>query len=196
MAMAGRAQRASGIERSVVLSLVLLLHLAVIWVLRPHFAPRVQGAPPTTTAIIFSSMPGPQYAAEDIPISFAHPTTGWISPPVIEIVSSENFSSIKSGNLTDHPPRLDPQWTNASPFLPAGLRAEASGIPALIIVVRALVLETGTVAAAEISGSSGFPDIDAFALADVKAKWRFLPAASNGKPMRDWVTVQVLLKPT
>jgi hypothetical protein len=64
MAMPERAHRASGVERSVVLGLVMLLHLAAIWAQRPRIIAPVHGAVPTTTAIIFSSVPGPQFAAE------------------------------------------------------------------------------------------------------------------------------------
>jgi hypothetical protein len=36
--------------------------------------------------------------------------------------------------------------------------------------------------------------LDALALKQVKDSWRFLPALSRGKPVRDWISVEVLLR--
>src|SRR5438552_429460 len=172
MTMPVRAHRASGFERGIALGSVLLLHLAGIWALRPCIIQPLQGAVPAITAIVFSSTPALEAAAENIPINFARPATDSIRPPTIEIASGDNPYDTTPGSLTDLPPRLDPQWANGSSSLPASLRAKAAGIRALIVVVRAFVLETGAVTAAEISASSGFAGVDAFAMAEVKTKWR------------------------
>jgi TonB family protein len=93
------------------------------------------------------------------------------------------------------PPRLDPQTPNVPPELPARLQGRYVAGNAYIVIVRALVLDTGRVGDAEIAASSGFSELDALALAQVREHWHFLPATLNGKAESDWVSVEVMIRP-
>lgn len=133
---------------------------------------------------------------EQLPPNLKAPSTVLVVPPVIEIVDEGTTagSSTRGADASVLPPRPDPQFPNAPPSLPATLGAALAGGRSIIVVVRALVLESGSVGDASISSSSGLAEIDALALRQVKDRWHFLPASSKGKSIRDWILVEVLFK--
>ena len=59
-----------------------------------------------------------------------------------------------------------------------------------VLIFRYLVLENGTVGETQIIGPSGHRTIDDTTTGLVKARWRFLPAMLNGRPIKSWQYVQ------
>lgn len=82
--------------------------------------------------------------------------------------------------FADNPPPIYPERSLAR-------REEGSAL------VRALVSETGSVSAVELSESSGMPALDAAALQAV-SQWRFEPASREGRPVALWIEAPVDFK--
>jgi TonB family protein len=183
------------LRRPLALAFAVLIHVCLILaLLRNADAPAKAGK----GAIIFlipiaasvASPPPPELS-----IQFETPTTITAVAPDIVIGESvpSNAQSSNGKRYDLHlPPRLDPQTPNVAPALPAGARFVAGN--AYIVIVRALVLDNGRVGEAEIGASSGFPELDALAIAQVREHWRFLPGTLNGKAVSDWLSVEVLFK--
>ena len=82
------------------------------------------------------------------------------------------------------PPRVLKQL---DPLYPAAdRRAEHEGT----VVVRVLIGEDGRAQQVEVAGSSGYPGLDAAAVASVK-RWTFAPARNGGGPVAGWASVKV-----
>lgn len=82
------------------------------------------------------------------------------------------------------PPRVLKQL---DPLYPAAdRRAEHEGT----VVVRVLIGEDGRAQQVEVAGSSGYPGLDAAAVASVQ-RWTFAPARNGGGPVAGWASVKV-----
>ncbi len=76
---------------------------------------------------------------------------------------------------------IDPRYRTdfEAPYPPASRRMGEEGT----VVVRVVVGIDGRVVSAVIARSSGFERLDAAALRQALAKWRFVPALSDGRPV-------------
>lgn len=116
-------------------------------------------------------------------------TRGDIAPPEIEIADVASDQ--------DLPPRPDPAHPNVQPST-ASATAMASAhqsARSLIVLLRVLVREDGTIADAVLAGSCGVPALDDLAATFVKAHWKFLPATENGRVIAKWTSLEVLVAP-
>jgi protein TonB len=200
------APRAS-MQRLISLSLVLLLHGAILWALWQHrLIPGPQEA--MTLFVDFIAPPAPEKKPEPPPKAVKpRPVT----PPAPRLVAHTPVvapADYVAPPPPPEPPRIEapaaPPAPPAPPTpLPAGpisLGSELSVAcpertapvyPALsrrlgeegTVVLRVELDETGAVAQARIQTSSGFRRLDEAALAAVKT-WRCQPAQRNGQPVR------------
>jgi TonB family protein len=180
-------------RRFAALALVGLLHVALIAALltRP---PMQREAQAPAFATIFEGRAAHIGARMNTPLRLNEPTAPVVSTPQIDIASSgEAGSAPADGTLVSAtlPPRPDPAAPNPLPTLPPGVVAGAG----VVVLVRALVLEDGRIGDATLAGSCGMAALDAAALDFVKANWRFLPAIADGKPVKDWIAVEVMFRP-
>lgn len=184
-------------RRTVALSLVLLVHLCLISVLElnGNSFPHTTREAFITTLIMSSSLGTATIEAPSLALDT--PAVPFITPPVIEIAShAENSKSGSESPITGAvlPPRPDPQLSNPEPEIRAQFRASVGGGHSVIVIVRALVLESGAIGAVVLESSCGVSALDQSALEQVKQRWHFLPATSGGKTVRDWISVEVMFK--
>jgi TonB family protein len=174
-------------RRSVALALVALLHVGVIAALLAK--PPIPSEPPTPAfATIFEGSAAHIGTRTDTLMRLNEPTAPKVSAPQFDIASSgEAGSAPVDGTLVSAtlPPRPDPSAPNPLPVAPPGT---AGG--AIVVLAKVLVLEDGRIGDATLAGSCGWPKLDAAALDFVKAHWRFLPATADGRPVRDWISVE------
>lgn len=185
-------------RRPTALGFAVLFHACVIQALVRNGDTPAEAARETTISLLRTEAPAAWIAPPQLPIRFARPDAATVDAPKIAIDEPEHSSGSDAdgkGHDMDLPQRLDPQAPNTAPELPAELRERLGSSQVYIVIVRALVLESGAVGDAEIAASSGFSELDALALAQVRDHWRFLPAISNGKAMPDWLSVEVLFRP-
>jgi len=186
------------LRRPVALTLAILVHACVILALMRN-GDRTARAGKETAIFLFpietsvTRSPSPE-----VPIRFEKLSAAALVAPniVVDDPRPGDEGEASSKRVVLHlPPRLDPQTANAAPVLPPGLQGRYAAASAYIVIVRALVLDTGRVGDAEIAASSGFSELDALALAQVREHWHFLPATLNGKAVSDWISVEVLFRP-
>jgi len=116
--------------------------------------------------------------------------------PIIDIQRTQPSEASPSNSTVQTqtlPVRPDPDSPNSQPHYPDRFQV-AGQSRAIIVLAKVLVLEDGTVGDAIVSGSCGISELDAVAIAFVKQYWRFLPALWRGKPVQDWINVEVLFK--
>jgi hypothetical protein len=180
----------------VTLALVLLLHVFVVqlWGL-DGTRHRIEGR----QSLAYALIDGPHLRSatvEDLPLQLQSPARPPAAQPVIEIAVNLDRPEPRlqgSDVETVLPPRPDPASPNLAPVPPRDIAVLAGG-RSVLVVVRALVLESGAIGDAVVAGSCGVAALDALALRQVKDSWHFLPALSRGKPVRDWISVEVLLR--
>jgi len=179
------------------MALVLLLHFGAVSTLvlyRPIFVEHLQ-----QIVMSVSAKDGHLHREPDsnLSIRLIEPVTPLILPPVIEIDSGtdkqQHHSDIRVP-ISEQEPRVDPQFPNLGPDLPAKFQQSGGSHYRIVVVVRALVLENGTIGDASVASSCGIIELDALALSYMKAHWHFLPATTSGKAVRDWVSVEVLFR--
>lgn len=136
--------------------------------------------------------PDPRTAFEPAEPSLVRPQNrGEVVPPAIEISEASRDQ--------DLPPRPDPAHPNAQPIAVlsdvGSAAAPHQAGRALIVLLRVLVRENGTIADTVLAGSCGVPVLDDLAATFVKAHWKFLPATENGQPVAKWASLEVLVEP-
>ena len=92
-------------------------------------------------------------------------------------------------------PRTPPQVNKRRPlekpeYPPQAKRMGQEGAT----VLRLYILEDGRVGDAQISQSSGFPQLDEAAVKHAKRSWKFIPGTENGKPVAMWYEFRVVWK--
>jgi len=198
MAVADQSSQMTLFRRSGALSFAILIHVCAILALtRSAGIPGGTGRETTISLLPAEPSVGPTPPAEPS-IRLEQPAAVTVAAPEIAVDETGHANGVKpNGNADDlHlPARLDPQAPNSVPEFPPALRQRLSAGQAYIVIVRVLVLESGSVGDAEIAASSGLSELDALALAQVRDRWRFLPATVNGKVARDWLSVEVLFRP-
>jgi TonB family protein len=180
------------------LSLAILMHACVILALLRNGNTVARAGREQVISLLPMETSAAWIAPSPLPTRLARPDAATVDAPKIAIEEHTPANdAVSNGKMHDMhlPPRLDPQASNAAPELTADLRNRLGSGQAYIVIVRILVLESGMVGNAEIAASSGFARLDALALAQVRDHWRFLPATSNGKAARDWLSVEVLFRP-
>jgi TonB family protein len=160
------------------------LHLLLIWFLLR--SSRVEIASPQTAAgnLQVSIISTPSNAQLLKPV-LQRPVIADVPEPQI-VAAPKSDASAATGTPDTLAPRPDPQHEN----LPVKIAGAPVGLHAIL---RVLVGADGSVDEAEISTSSGQPDMDQAAIAFIKAHWKFLPATVGGNAVPFWTTVLVPL---
>jgi TonB family protein len=83
-------------------------------------------------------------------------------------------------------PRPDPDHPNPSFIVEQKL-------PSGSVILKILVSADGNVVDATVQMTSGMPEVDRSAIAFVEARWKFLPALLEDRPIQYWTTVTVRL---
>jgi TonB family protein len=83
-------------------------------------------------------------------------------------------------------PRPDPEHPNPSFIVEQKL-------PSGSVILKILVSADGNVVDATVQMTSGMPEVDRSAIAFVEARWKFLPALLEDRPIQYWTTVTVRL---
>ncbi len=182
-------------RRCAALVLVVALHLALFQMLAPH---RLNLQPSAESAyasfVLERSGISSRAANSQWPLQLARPAMPDVSAPPIAFVQTASAAGPGPGSQgIDTPPRPDPLSPNAPLVLPAAFH-NAAGQAVIVVLVRALVLADGSVGVAEVAGSCGIADLDALALREVKARWRFVPATLHGVAVADWITTEVVFR--
>lgn len=188
-------------RRPFALGLALLIHVCLILALVNN-ARTIARAGKTGKEAIISLLPAEApfvwIRPAEPSVRFETPALTTVLPPEIAIDEPRHANDADTnGKIYEPhlPPRLDPQAPNAAPELLADLRKRLGSGQAYIVIVRALVLETGAVGEAQIAASSGIADLDNLALAEVRDHWHFLPATTDGRNVPGWLSVEVLFRP-
>lgn len=189
-------------ERLASLLLVLALHAAALWGLWRHrlIPPPLDAA---TLFVNFIAPPAPR-KAEEPKRPPAPPKPRPIERPQPRQLVAETPAILPADDVASPPPpRPEPVIAAPSMPLPAGPVALSSELsvtcpersappyPALsrrlgeagVVILRVELSETGHVATARVSTSSGHARLDEAALAAVRT-WRCTPASRNGQPVR------------
>jgi len=165
------------------LVLVLLLHVFLfqLWGLNGTRL-RIEGRQSLAYALIDSPRSSAA-AIVDLPLHLESPARQLAAQPVIEIAASADKPESRPqipGVDTVLPPRPDPQSPNLAPVPPRDFAMLASG-RSVLVVVRALVLESGAIGDAVVAGSCGVAVLDALALKQVRDSWHFLPCRAASR---------------
>jgi TonB family protein len=108
---------------------------------------------------------------------------GITQPSPMENVASEDQKNVVlPGPDTRHP-------LSAPAYPPSSLRSGQAGTA----YVRALITESGAVAQANLSRSSGFIELDNAALESTRT-WHFTPARFNGNAVCMWIAFPIIFK--
>lgn len=146
----------------------------------------------SVVGFVIAGPPSAAHRIGNISLQLAEAKVAMLQPPEIKIIGAP-ASNGEPGD-SDLPPRDDPESPNAPPKIPSTFEAGAGVGHSVVVIVRALVLESGTVGDVSVAGSSGFAELDALAVEQVKTHWHYLPATSDGKVVRAWISVEVLFR--
>lgn len=166
-----------------VLAATITLHLLLIWFLLRTMSVDVY-VPPIARGSLQVSIVSAPSSAETVRPVLERPVVA--DNPEPQIVAPQSDASAAAGTPDTIAPRPDPQHENQ----PVKIANAPSGLHA---VLRVLVGTDGTVDEAQISASSGRPDMDQAAIAFITSHWKFLPATVGGNAVPFWTTVLVPL---
>jgi TonB family protein len=169
------------------LGVVLALHTLVIWAISSNAARRISRTDGGEIHMVLAratvaARPAEPPSVELAPIMLQPPEIaiqGDTGPGAMAVVSPADILA----------PRPDPRHPNKPPRREALGRDAAKMMSALL---KILVAEDGSIAAAEVARSCGDASVDNDVVAYVQANWRFLPALLRDKTaIRYWLTVSV-----
>jgi len=177
------------------LGLVLLLHIALIWLLASQLIlPRnVAGITNEiqATLIPLGTHPKPDSVPES---QFQTAIVSEVPAPDIQIQDATpvggGIGAISTAMIL--PPRPDPAIRNASPGLPAEFAKVGNAAEVLLTI---LVNADGSVGEARVAKSCGVALLDQLAQSFAKANWRFRAATANGEAVSAWTTVIMKFAP-
>jgi len=178
------------------LTLVLLLHAALIWLLASQLSMpgKIQGTASETLVALIASAPPSQPKLNPVPEpQLQTPIVSEVPQPDIEIVDSApagGIGAISAASIL--PPRPDPAIRNASPTLPAAFVKIGNQAQVLLTV---LVNADGSIGDTRVAKSCGVALLDQLAQSFAKANWRFRAATANGEAVSDWTTIMVKFSP-
>jgi periplasmic protein TonB len=204
-----QAQRQASSARLVGAGLVVLLHVGIIYALVTGLAHRVVDvvhAPIETKIIdeVREERPPPPPP----PPEFTPPPPAFVPPPEIHIEPPPPPKSTAITVVTPEKPlapppppvpvaegvrimpKIDAKRSQEPEYPPTSRRLGEQGS----LVLQVLVDTDGRVLDTKLVQSSGFERLDQAALDGVKADYRFLPGALDGKPQQMWYTFKFTWK--
>jgi protein TonB len=178
------AEQNAGWRRYAGIGLAVALNGVLVWALASGLAIKfTKFVPPVLQAKVIDEpqvqpkqvAPPPTQMAKVIP-------TEQTPEPVIQIAPDPNAQNIQVPPQQPQPVQADSSASGVSsthstpPYPPMARRLGQQGTVILSITVAA----DGSVSAAQIATSSGFPELDQTAVGWVKAHWRYKPAMQGG----------------
>lgn len=189
--------------RGWILGLIVLLHVAFVWVLNNSLSFSIFPGPPPNTIVDFiedepQPLPPPP---ERIPEPLVRPDDIYVPAPATpdEAYPSEDNAPVRVTPERPLPPttHVEPRPTIIEPAIPRGGLSEpiypASEIRAGhtgTVVLSVQVLENGRVGDVRILQSSGYAKLDESALREAR-KWRFVPGTRDGVPIALWKQIPI-----
>jgi protein TonB len=198
------ALRASSRLRPSGLLLVMAVHVALVWLVANGLGLRLSLEPPTLPIqATFEEEIRPETAPPPFPPTPTVGPTRVIEPVEAEIAlppedpaAGETISSAvvenSAGSALPEPHRVvvgpDPRHPLTQPPYPAAsVRFGEEGT----VTIELRVGTDGRVRESRLLRSSGFPRLDAAALAEALRAWRLKPASVDGTPVEAWHAVRV-----
>jgi TonB family protein len=180
-------------DRPMAIGMAAAINIAALCVLVWNAAPIGAQSTSVSIATTLFEAPNAERAPPSMPSLQSPEPPREVQPPQIEIAadSSPSVAASTAAMAQMLAPRPDPQHINAPPAPPKSLGAAVANIA---IILQILVEPDGSIADARITKSSGDGRLDKFAMAYVKANWRFIPALISGTPIEDWTTVLVPIR--
>ena len=184
----------AGRERYAGMALVLLVHGLVVFALIFGLYREVGPGKERDIAVAFvdAGDSAKQAVAAPVP-ELVSPNDPSIDPPEIAITNDAPGGAVGDTSAITLAPRPDPAHFNAPPQMPSQY---PKPVTAIALVLRILVRPDGGIADATVTKSSGLGDLDNFAIAYVKANWRFIPAMMGDRAVQNWTTVFVPFAPS
>lgn len=148
---------------------------------RPEVKPQAQQSPKQTTK--------PRDPEGEIPAVAGSDTQTPVQEPVPTTVSSQNTSSVTAVQVA---PASDADYKAAylnnpkPPYPSVAFKMRIEGT----VKLMALVMPDGSCEQVKLLKSSGSDLLDQSALATV-ARWKFVPATSQGKTVEQWVSIPI-----
>ena len=177
-------------RRLLAFGLTSIVNILMIWILLLN----LRLAPPDTAPDLHATLFAAPTRLQPLPeLHLISPSM--VVVPVPEIVIEPDVpptTAITTVSMAQMlAPRPDIAHINVPPELPLLFRALGSGIT---LILKIFVQQDGSISDAHVVKTSGDAKLDEFAVAYVKANWRYIPASISGKPVEDWTTVLVPFK--
>jgi protein TonB len=197
---------AGGGARLAGIALVVLLHIAIVYVLVTALARRPAESliVPIATRLIEEAKPE-RVEPPPPPPRFAPPPPPFVPPPEVHIETppppsqSTAIQAVTPVKPVEAPPprepvtvqpRVDAAKSREPEYPPASRRMGEQGS----LVLQVLIDEQGRAAQSKLVQSSGFDRLDQAALAGIKDNYRFVPGTVDGKPQAMWFTFKFTWK--
>ena len=170
-----------------------ILQLCIIWALATGLAQQLVEKLPSdiTTDIVKEKPPEQPKAPPPPPPDMVKPPPAVIPPPDIVIANDAPTNAITAVTTNQTPAPPKPAAVAATLARSRNNDCASSSYPALAVrlnhegatTVTVHIGADGSVTSADVSGSSGFPELDEAATKCVQNHWHFSPATENGQPV-------------
>jgi periplasmic protein TonB len=193
-------------NRIVGLSLVLLLHVGLVYLLVSGVALRHVEVRQTPIEARIIAAPAEERVTPPPPSpAFEPPRPPFVPPPEVNIESPPPPQSTAITNVTPVPPpvaapappvpailapRIDMAASHEPEYPPVSRRLGEQGT----VILSVLVDPSGRAVEARVVSSSGFSRLDQAAIDGVKSNYRFTPGTVDGKPQAMWYTFKFTWK--
>jgi protein TonB len=194
-------------RRFISIGAVAALHLLVIYALASGLAAQlVDKIPDDIKADIVKEKPPEQpKTPPPPPPDLVKPPPPFIPPPDIVIANDAPTNTITAvTNVVQPPAPPKPAAVAATLAAGRGNNCAAKYYPAIAVrlnhegntVLTVHIGADGSVTSADVTGPSGFSDLDQAAVQCVTAQWHFSPATSNGAPIESTKQYRIVWKLT
>jgi protein TonB len=179
-----------------------ILQLGIIWALATGLAQQLVEKLPSdiTTDIVKEKPPEQPKTPPPPPPDMVKPPPAVIPPPDIVIAQEASTNTITA--VTTNQPPAKPAAVAAtlarsrnndcasSSYPPLAVRLNHEGASTVTVHIGA----DGSVSSVDVSGSSGYPELDEAAQKCVQNHWHFSPATENGAPVASTKQYRIVWK--
>jgi len=192
-------------RRFVALGAAVILQVGIIWALATGLAQQlVEKLPQDITTDIVKEKPPeqPKTPPPPPPDMVKPPPPNVIPPPDIQIASEASTNTITAVTQAAPPAPPKPAAVAATLARSRGNDCAASSYPPLAVrlnhegatTVTVHIGADGAVTGADVSNSSGYPELDEAATHCVQSHWHFSPATENGAPVASTKQYKIVWK--
>jgi protein TonB len=194
-------------SRFISIGAVILLHLILIYALASGLAANMaqKVIQDVQVAVVQEKPPQQKLPPPPPPPLVKPPPPEFIPPPEINIQSEAAPNAITQVTNTPTPP-APPAPAVTAPTLAAGPGNNCAGkyYPAMAIrlshqgatMVTVHISADGAVTGTEVSGASGYDELDSAAVTCIQNGWHFKPATQNGAPIASTKQYRIVWKLT